>query len=76
MVTLEMSKQTKKWNGPLQGNMLKWKCSDDYTICDCGEQKQTMDYLLKCPMLHQECTTEDLIEYNEAANSPTAKQQN
>ena len=25
-----------------------------------------MDHLLKCPMLTQECTTEDLMEYNEA----------
>ena len=28
---------------------------------------QTMDQLLKCPMLSQECTTEDLMEYNKAA---------
>ena len=25
-----------------------------------------MDHLLKCPILPQECTTEDLMEYNEA----------
>ena len=25
-----------------------------------------MDHLLKCPMLPQECTTEDVMEYNEA----------
>ena len=26
-----------------------------------------MDHLLKCSMLPRECTTEDLMEYNEAA---------
>ena len=44
MVTLEMSKQAKNWKGPL----LKWKYSDADTICDCGEQTQTLDHLLKC----------------------------
>ena len=45
-------------------NMLKWKCSYADIICDCGEHTQTMDHLLKSPMLPQECTTEDLLEYN------------
>ena len=36
MVTLEMSKQTKKWNGPLQVEHAKWKYRDADTICDCG----------------------------------------
>ena len=27
-----------------------------------------MEHLLKCPMRSQECATEDLMEYNEAAN--------
>ena len=54
--------------GRCKSNMLKWKYSDaDTIIGDCGEQTQTMDQKLKCPMLHQECTTEDLMEYNEAA---------
>ena len=51
-----------------KSNMLKWKYSDADTICDCGEQTQTMDHLLECSMLPQECTTEDLMEYNKAAN--------
>ena len=53
--------------GRCNSNMLKWKYSDADIICDCGEQTQTMDHLLKCPMLPQECTTEDLMEYNEIA---------
>ena len=40
--------------------------SDADIICDIVEQTQTMDHLLKCPMLPQECTTEDLMEYIEA----------
>ena len=47
--------------GCCKSNMLKWKYSDADTKCDCGEQTQTMDHMIKCPMLHQECTTEDLI---------------
>ena len=53
--------------GRCKSNMLKWKYSDADSICDCGEQTQTMDHLLKCPMLPQECTTDDLMEYNETA---------
>ena len=67
MVTLEMSKQTKNWNGPLQVKDVKMEISDSDTIGDCEEQTQTMDHLLKCPMLPCECTTEDLMEYNEVA---------
>ena len=46
--------------------MLKLKYSDANTICDCGEQTQTVDHLLKSLMLPHERTTEDLTEYNEA----------
>ena len=53
--------------GRCKSNMLKWKYSDADNICDCGEHTQTMDHLLKCPVLPQECTTEDLMEYNETA---------
>ena len=35
-------------------------------LCDCEEQTQTMDHLLKCSILPQEFTTEDLMAYNEA----------
>ena len=51
--------------GRCKSNMLKWEYSDADTICDRGEQTQTMAHLLECPMLPQECTTEDLMEYNE-----------
>ena len=47
--------------------MLKWKYRDADTVCDCAEQTQTMNHLLKCPLLSEECTTEDLMEYNEYA---------
>ena len=70
MITLEMSKQTKTKTGMgrCKSNMLNWKYSDADTICDRGEQIQTMDHLLKCAMLPQKCTTEVLMEYNETAN--------
>ena len=47
--------------------MVKWKYSDADTICDCGEQIQIMEHLLKYHMRPQECTTENLTEYNEVA---------
>ena len=47
--------------------MVKWKYSDADTKCVCGEQIQTMEHLLKCPMRPQERATEDLMEYNEVA---------
>ena len=47
--------------------MLKWKYSDADTMCDCRELTQTMDHLIKCHSLSQEYTTDDLVEYNEAA---------
>ena len=52
--------------GRRKSNMLKWEYSDADIVCDSGEQTHTMDHLLKCPMLPQECTTDDLMEYNEA----------
>ena len=33
--------------------MLKWKYSDADTICDYGEHTQSMEHLLKCPMMPQ-----------------------
>ena len=50
---------TKNWNGPLQVGHTKMEIQ-----CDCREQTHNMDHLLKYPMLPQECTTEDLMEYN------------
>ena len=34
---------------------------------DCGEQIKTMDHLRRCLFLSQEWTTEDIMEYGEAA---------
>ena len=68
MGTLEMSNILRTGMGRCQSSVPKWKYSDADTKCDCGEQTQTMDHLLKCPMLPQECTNEDLMAYNETAN--------
>lgn len=53
--------------GRCRSNMKKWKYSDDDTMCECGESTQTMEHLLKCRLLEQECTPEDLMEYNDTA---------
>ena len=67
MITLGKYKQTKNCNGPLQVEHGEMEISDADTMCDCGEQPQTMNHLLKCPFLSPEYTTEDLMEYNEVA---------
>ena len=40
--------------------------SDDVT-CECGSEPQTMEHLLMCPLLEQECHAEDLAEFNDCA---------
>ena len=52
--------------GHCMSNMQQWKYSDTDTMCYCGGA-DTMDYMLKWPMLSREYTTEDLMEYNKAA---------
>ena len=63
MATLKMFKKTKN----CKSNMLKWIYSDADTTCDYGKKTHTMDNLVKCSVLSQECTIEDLMGYNEAA---------
>ena len=46
--------------GHCKSNMLKWKYSGAVPCVILGS-RQTMDHLLKCPTLSQECTTEDFI---------------
>ena len=53
--------------GRYKSNMLKWIYSDADTMYVSGKKTHTMDHLLKCHMLYQECTTKDLMDYNEAA---------
>ena len=42
--------------------------TDDVT-CVCGSAPQTMDHLLRCPLLEQECNADDLAENNDSAKS-------
>ena len=53
--------------GRCKSNMPIWKYNAANTLCDYGEQTQNMDHMLKCPMLPQECTSDDLMEYTENA---------
>ena len=38
-----------------------------YTACECGTSEQTMQHLLRCPLLENECSLEDLATANEKA---------
>lgn len=40
--------------------------TEDVT-CVCGTEPQTMEHLLRCPLLEQECDAEDLAEFNDSA---------
>ena len=41
---------------------------DDVT-CECGTAPQSMEHLLRCPLLEHECKAKDLAEYNECARN-------
>ncbi len=40
---------------------------DDDVNCVCGTEPQTMEHLLRCPLLEQTCNPEDLAEYTDVA---------
>ena len=45
--------------------MQKWVNSRDANIeCDCGEDPQTMEHLLECPLLPEPCRPDDFAVYN------------
>ena len=49
-------------------NMSKWGYADTAdTACECGTSEQTMQHLLRCPLLENECSLEDLATANEKA---------
>ena len=53
--------------GRCKVNMKKWGYTDDDNInCDCGTS-QTMQHLLQCPNLEEQCSQEDLVAANETA---------
>ena len=39
----------------------------DWAACECGTSEQTMQHLLRCPLLENECSLEDLATANEKA---------
>ena len=50
----------------LKTNMSKWGYADTAdTACECGTSEQTMQHLLRCPLLENECSLEDLATANE-----------
>ena len=49
-------------------NLSKWGYADTAdTACECGTSEQTMQHLLRCPLLENECSLEDLATANEKA---------
>ena len=54
--------------GHSKTNMSKWGYADTAdTACECGTSEQTMQHLLRCPLLENECSLEDLATANEKA---------
>ena len=46
----------------------KWGYADTAdTACECGTSEQTMQHLLRCRLLENECSLEDLATANEKA---------
>ncbi len=49
-------------------SLKKWGfLKDDDVNCVCGTEPQTMEHLLRCPLLEQTCNPEGLAEYNDVA---------
>ena len=49
-------------------NLSKWGYADAADIaCEFGTSEQTMQHLLRCPLLENECSLEDLATANEKA---------
>ena len=54
--------------GRSKTNLSKWGYADIAdTACECGTSEQTMQHLLRCPLLENECSLEDLATANEKA---------
>ena len=54
--------------GRSKTNLSKWGYADTAdTACECGTSEQTMQHLLRCPLLENECSLEYLATANEKA---------
>ena len=54
--------------GRSKTNLSKWGYADAAdTACECGTSEQTMQHLLRCPLLENECSLEHLATANEKA---------
>ena len=54
--------------GRSKTNLSKWGyAARRYIACECGTSEQTMQHLLRCPLLENECSLEDLATANEKA---------
>ena len=53
--------------GRCKESMHKWGYTTSSTLCDCGQEPQTMQHLLQCPLLEEACTPDDLAQNNQRA---------
>ena len=54
--------------GRCKVSLEKWGYTDaENTTCQCGFKLQTMEHLLRCPLLEKECSRQDLFQYNDSA---------
>ena len=48
----------------------KWGHTDNDDLdYDCGSESQTMQHLLRCPLLEQVCSADDLATHNDIARN-------
>ncbi len=45
----------------------KWGYYDGDTTCECGQSPENTNHMLRCPLLTQSCTLDDLAQFNNAA---------
>ena len=56
--------------GRCKVSLKKWGfLNNDDAMCECGTEPQSMEHLLRCPLLEHDCKAEDLAEYNKCARN-------
>ncbi|XP_072047134.1 carboxypeptidase B-like [Amphiura filiformis] len=53
--------------GRCKDTLHKWGYTSGPTMCDCGQEPQTMQHLLECPLLEDPVTTDDLAQFSQRA---------
>lgn len=53
--------------------MARWGYETGQTTCECGEEDQTMQHCLVCPLLPNQCSSKDLAVFNKNAKGSVKK---